>query len=47
MIAYKGRHKLKIYMPKKPIKFGFKVYMLCDCETGITINFYFHNEIAI
>lgn len=33
MIRFKGRSSLKQYMPKKPIKRGFKVWMLAD-ETG-------------
>ena len=32
-------------MPNKPIKYGFKIYMLNDCETGITCNFYLHHEL--
>ena len=30
MIKCKGRSSLKQYMPKKPIKRGYKVWMLCD-----------------
>lgn len=33
MIRYKGRSTLKQYMPKKPIKRGYKVWMLAD-ESG-------------
>lgn len=34
MIPFKGRNVLKQYMPKKPIKWGYKVWCLCDAYTG-------------
>ena len=34
MVASKARIFFRQYMPKKPIKRGFKVWMLCDAETG-------------
>lgn len=34
MIPFKGRYVLKQYMPKKPIKWGYKVWCLCDSYTG-------------
>ena len=34
MVAFKGRSTLKQYMPKKPVKWGFKVWMLADGHTG-------------
>lgn len=34
MCGFQGRHESKQYMPKKPIKFGFKVFALCDALTG-------------
>ena len=30
MLPFKGRTSLKQYMPKKPVKWGFKLFMLCD-----------------
>lgn len=38
MIKFKGRCGLKQYMPKKPIKRGFKVWALVDSE-GYLYNF--------
>lgn len=38
MIRFKGRSSLKQYMPKKPIKRGFKVWVLAD-ETGYAWKF--------
>ena len=34
MIAFKGRHFMKKYMPAKPTKWGFKVWTLADAHTG-------------
>lgn len=34
MVKFKGRSSLKQYMPKKPIKRGFKVWARCDAKTG-------------
>ncbi|XP_039762449.1 piggyBac transposable element-derived protein 4-like [Pararge aegeria] len=33
MIKFKGRSTMKQYMPKKPIKRGYKVWARCDSET--------------
>lgn len=38
MIKFKGRSSLKQYLPKKPIKRGYKVWVLAD-ETGYCWNF--------
>ncbi|XP_062614405.1 piggyBac transposable element-derived protein 4-like [Saccostrea cucullata] len=34
MIAYKGRHKAKQYIPSKPTKWGLKVWLRCDSLSG-------------
>lgn len=34
MIAYKGRHKAKQYIPSKPTQWGLKVWLRCDSITG-------------
>jgi len=34
MILFKGRHSIKQYMPLKPIKRGYKVWMRCDTKTA-------------
>jgi len=39
MVKYKGRVFFRQYMPKKPIKWGIKVWMLADTETGYVSNF--------
>ncbi|XP_022906716.2 piggyBac transposable element-derived protein 3-like [Onthophagus taurus] len=38
MIKFKGRSCLKQYMPKKPIKRGYKVWVLCD-KSGYALKF--------
>ncbi|GFU62430.1 piggyBac transposable element-derived protein 4 [Trichonephila clavipes] len=38
MIKFKGRSSLKQYMPKKPIKRGYKVWMRCD-SSGFACEF--------
>jgi hypothetical protein len=39
MIPFKGRSTLKQYMPMKPVKRGYKVWVLADSMTGYVINF--------
>ena len=39
MIKYEGRSSIKQYMPNKPIKRGFKIWMLADSETGYALKF--------
>src|SRR6267154_948832 len=34
MIKFKGQHRFKQYMPKKPVKFGFKVWVCAEADTG-------------
>lgn len=39
MVKFKGRCSLKQYMPKKPIKRGFKIWARCDAKTGYLYQF--------
>lgn len=39
MVKYKGRSSLKQYMPKKPTKRGFKIWMIADADTGYVLKF--------
>ena len=39
MIRYKGRVFFRQYMPKKPIKWGIKVWTLADAKNGFISNF--------
>lgn len=38
MISFNGRHSGKIYMPRKPTKNGFKIYVLAD-HGSYVVNF--------
>ena len=33
-VPWKGNLSFKIYNPKKPVKFGIKIYMLCESKSG-------------
>lgn len=39
MVKFKGRSCLKQYMPKKPVKRGFKIWARCDAVTGYLYQF--------
>lgn len=39
MVGFKGRSSLKQYIPNKPIKRGFKVWVIACAVTGFLINF--------
>ena len=38
MIMFKGRLGWVQYMPKKPVKWGIKVFALCESNSGYTVN---------
>ena len=38
MVKFQGRAKHLIYMKNKPIKWGFKMYVLCDSINGYCLN---------
>ena len=39
MLAFKGRLSFKCYLPNKPIKYGIKLYILAESDTGYESNF--------
>ena len=39
MIQFDGRLSWKQYMPKKPVKWGLKLWCLCDSDTGYCVAF--------
>ena len=39
MIRYKGRLFFRQYMPKKPVKWGIKVWMAAEAKTGYVANY--------
>ena len=39
MVRFKGRLQFRQYLPSKPIKWGIKVWALCESATGYLWNF--------
>lgn len=39
LLLFKGRLYFKQYIPKKRSRFGIKIFVLCDCETGFILDF--------
>ena len=39
MVKCKGRAPFRQYLPKKPVKWGFKVFALCDSSCGVLCDF--------
>ena len=39
MIKFKGKSSMKQYIKNKPIKWGFKVWQLCDSLSGYLYEF--------
>ena len=38
IILYTGLHRLKVYMPQKPNRYGFKAFVLSEASTGYMCN---------
>ena len=45
MIGFKGRLSFIQYLPKKPTKWGMKVYVLSDAHTGYIYDWHLHTGI--
>lgn len=41
IVLFKGKQKLKFYMPNKPTKWGFKLHLLCDSDTSYVYDLIF------
>ena len=39
MVKFKGRSSLKQYLPKKPVKRGFKIWMRANSDSGYISKF--------
>ena len=39
MMKWKGRLNIKVYNPKKPIKYGIKFFFLCESKSGFVLDF--------
>ena len=51
LLPFRGRSAFRQYMPKKPSKYGIKIWMMCNCATKYMMNakVYFgkeNNEVA-
>ena len=44
IIPFKGKHSIKQYLPKKPKKWGYKVFV-CSSESGLVHNFQIYTTI--
>ena len=42
MIPFSGRHKWKVFMKAKPVKYGFKAYVVSEASTGYILNWHIH-----
>ena len=42
LMLFKGRLAFKQYIPSKRHRFGLKMYVLCDCETGFVMDLCIH-----
>lgn len=38
IIPFSGRHSLVQFVPSKPVKYGFKAFLLCEAESGYVLN---------
>ena len=47
MVRFKGRSSLKQYMPMKPIKRGFKIWCLCDTNSGYLQEFQIYTGMCL
>ena len=41
LVHFKGRNRMKFYIPMKPYKHGFKIHLLCDSDTHYLYNMLF------
>ena len=44
MVSFKGRHKDKVFMPSKPIRIGFKAFVVCESDTGFLLEWKMYNK---
>lgn len=42
LVAFRGRCRFKMYMPKKPAKYGLKIMCITDARNGYLINGYIY-----
>src|SRR6218665_1306763 len=47
MVGFKGRLYFKQYCPKKPTKWGFKIWTICDSSNGYFLKFDVYTDKAV
>ena len=47
MVKCKGRAPFRQYIPKKPVKWGFKLFAMCDASSGVLCHFEVYTGQAI
>ena len=40
MIKYRGKNHMKIYVLNKPIKWGFRAFVLCESNSGYVLRWF-------
>ncbi|CAB3261584.1 unnamed protein product [Arctia plantaginis] len=46
LVPFRGRCKFKVYMPKKPAKYGIKIQCLTDARSGYLLNAYIYEYVG-
>ena len=46
MMKWKGRLSIKVYNPKKTVKYGLKFYFLCESQTGYVLDFIIYRGVS-
>ncbi|XP_066938893.1 piggyBac transposable element-derived protein 4-like [Macrobrachium rosenbergii] len=46
MLKWKGRLSIKVYNPKKPIRYGMKFFFLCESKSGYVLDFSIYRGIS-
>ena len=44
MVSFKDRHKNKVFMPSKPIRIGFKAFVVCEVDMGFLLEWIMYNK---
>ena len=42
MIPFSGKHRWRVFLKSKPVKYGFKAYILAEANSGYVLNWHIH-----
>ena len=42
MIPFSGKHRWRVFLKSKPVKYGFKAYVLAEASSGYVLNWHIH-----